>query len=170
MSCPRAMTAAAMLLFAAGGRAEGETFSRPEAIRWGASSAEIERALEGKCENGLTIRPIEPPFLPAVETAQVQADCDGFRFMGAPRWAEFVIGDDRLQMVWIMVEAEDREAIVAAMTEALGPPAGENAQYIAFPQGRTAWRFEPPEVLFYSEELDAWILPYFEPSAGAESD
>ncbi len=163
MTRSRSVAGAVAVLLTTSGWAVADTFHQPEPIRWGASTTEIERQLEGKCANGLVVRPIDPPFLPAVETAQVQVDCDGFEFMGAPRWAEFVIGDDRLQMVWIMVEKEDQEAIVAAMTAALGAPASENDKYIAYPQARTAWRFEPPEVLFYAEELDSGILPYFEP-------
>ncbi len=143
--------------------AAAETFAMPDLIRWGATTAELEQALAGKCANGLSTRPIEPPFLPVVESKQVQIDCDGFEFMGAPRWVEFVIGDDRLQMVWLMVEDEDQEMIVAAMTAAYGEPSGENAKYIAYAQKRAAWRFVPAEVLFYAEELDSWIEPSFAP-------
>ena len=152
-----------MAMWAVAAAATAETFAKPELIRWGASTAEIEAALEGKCKNGFIVRPIEPPFLPVVESNQVQVDCDGFEFMGAPRWVEFVIGDDRLQMVWLMVEDEDQERIVAAMTAAYGEPSGENAKYIAFAQERAAWRFVPAEVLFYAEELDSWIVPSFQP-------
>ena len=142
--------------------ANAETFARPDVINWGASSHEIESSLEGQCANGFINRPIEPPFLPQVEDKQVQIDCDGLSFFGAPRWTEFVIGDDRLQMTWVMVEAEDRDRIVAAMTSALGDPSHVTEDYIAFTQGRAAWRHEPPEVLFYGEELDAWVNSFFD--------
>ncbi len=116
----------------------------PAVIQWGASQAQMEKALANVCVNGFKTRPIDPPFLPYVETAQVQIDCDGFDFMGAPRWTEFVIGDDRLQMVWIMVEADEQETIVAALNEAYGAPSGRNGGYIAFAQNRAAWRHQPP--------------------------
>ena len=138
---------------------------KPQIIEWGASASEIETALVGSCENGLIKRPINPPFLPNVETHQVQIDCDGFDFLGTPRWAEFIIGDNRLQMVWIMAEAEDQEKIVTALTDAYGEPSGKNDLFIAFAQNRAAWRFEPPEVLFYAAELDDWIAPWLEDTA-----
>lgn len=135
---------------------------KPEIIRFGASAAEIEIALEGMCVKGFVNRPIAPPFLPVVESTQVQIDCDGFEFMGAPRWTEFVIGDDRLQMVWIMVTPEDEQAIVAALTKSYGEPSHRNSDYVAFTQANAAWRFEPAEVLFYAEELEGWLAPGFE--------
>lgn len=145
--------------------ASGDSF-KPEVIQWGASAAELEAALEGKCADGFVTRPIDPPFLPKVQDRQVQIDCDGFDFLGAPRWAEFVIGDDRLQVVWIMIETQDQAAVLAALTEAYGPPSGKNDDYVAFTQARAAWRSEPPEVLFYAPLLDAWVLPWFEVATG----
>lgn len=141
--------------------AQGEN-PMPDAVRWGASAAEIEAALEGKCANGFVTRPIEPPFLPAVEDRQVQIDCDGLDFLGAPRWAEFVIGDDRLQMLWIMLEAKDEATAFAALEAAYGAPAARNQDYVAFAGARAAWRFSPPEVLYYAPELDAWLGPQLE--------
>lgn len=135
---------------------------KPEIMRFGASAAEIEAGLQGKCANGFVNRPIDPPFLPVVTTKQVQIDCDGFDFLGAPRWTEFVIGDDRLQMVWIMVKPEDQQKIVAALTEAYGEPSHRNADYIVFTQANAAWRFKPAEVLFYDETLERWLAPDFE--------
>lgn len=142
--------------------AHAETFARPDVLKWGATADEIEASLEGRCANGFINRPIDPPFLPKVDDKQVQIDCDGLSFFGAPRWTEFVVGDDRLQMAWVMVEAEDRDAIVAAMTSALGDPSHITDDYIAFAQGRAAWRHEPPEVLFYGEELESWVKSFFD--------
>jgi len=92
----------------------------------------------------------------------VQIDCDGLDFLGAPRWAEFVIGDDRLQMVWVMVDADDKAKSVAALKEAYGAPSHETDMFIAFAQSDAAWREEPPEVLFYSEEIAPMMEAWFE--------
>lgn len=132
---------------------------RPKMIRWGASAAEMEAALEGKCEKGFVTRPIDPPFLPVVETIQVQIDCDGLEFLDGPRWAEFVIGDDRLQMVWIMIDKAEEEDAIAALETAYGPETSRNADFVAFLPARAAWRFEPTEVLYYAPELDDWLGP-----------
>ncbi len=136
---------------------------KPEVIRWGATTAELEAALQGKCAKGYKIRPIDPPFLEDIKDRQLQLDCDGFEFMGAPRWTEFVIGDGRLKMVWLMVKPEDQDAVVAAMTKAYGAPTSRNSTYVAFANARAAWRFKPAEILFYAPELDAYITPTFAP-------
>ena len=149
--------AAAGLLTAASAAAED---LKPDIMRWGASAAEMEAALEGKCANGFVNRPIDPPFLPDAQK-QVQIDCDGFEFLGSARWTEFVIGDDSLKMVWVMVAADDKDAAVAALTEAYGAPSSVNDDYVAFAQSFAAWRNEPPEVLFYAPELDEAFQAFF---------
>jgi hypothetical protein len=75
-----------------------EGFSRPAAVRWGASLDETRAALAGECRV-MTVRRIDPPFLDVVRDRQMQIDCEGLVFRGRPRHAEFVIGDDRLGMV-----------------------------------------------------------------------
>jgi hypothetical protein len=154
------LAAAAALTMA--GQGHAEAFAKPDVVRWGATTAELETALQGKCAKGFVVRPIKPPFLPVVKERQVQLDCNGFMFMGKPRWTEFVIGDDRLQMVWIMVDAAEQDAIVKAMAAAHGAPDRKNDKYVAFTHVRTAWRNKPPEVLFYAPELDGWARPWFD--------
>lgn len=138
-----------------------ESVEKPDVIVWGAGASDMETALDGLCENGMTTRKIDPPFLPNVQTEQLQIDCDGFEFFGAPRWTEFVIGDDRLQMVWIMVDREDEAAAIAAMKSAYGAPSHENDAFVAFAGERTAWRSEPPEFLFYTPELAEGMEAFF---------
>jgi len=135
---------------------------KPEIIKWGASAAEIEAALDGKCAKGFINRPIDPPFLPNKPAKQIQIDCDGLDFLGAPRWTEFVIGDDKLQMVWVMVDAKDREKAIAALKDQYGAPSHETGLFIAFAQSDAAWREEPPEVLFYSEEIAPMMEAWFD--------
>ena len=151
----------ALILLAVTSTATSAAELKPDVIQWGVSAEKIRAAVTGMCKKGALERPIVPPFLPDVKTGQVQVDCSGFPFLGAPRWTEFVVGDDRLQMVWIMVRAEDKDAAVAALTEAYGPPSSRNEKYIAFKQGRAAWRDKPPEILFYAPELDAWVEAWF---------
>ena len=152
---------AAILAILVSAPAKSDSFT-PQTIQFGTTAQDMEVVLAPLCVDGIKTRPIDPPFLPDVREQQLQIDCDGFAFQGAPRWAEFVIGDNTLKMVWIMLEPEDQDSVVAAMTDAFGPPSHNNDHYIAFTQARAAWRFEPAEVLFYSQELDSWILPWFE--------
>jgi hypothetical protein len=140
--------------------AAAETFRQPEVIRWGASTAQLQKQLAPLCAK-LVTRRIDPPFLPDVKTEQLQIDCGGFQYRGRGRHVEFVIRDDRLVMVWLMVEASESAAIIADMKAALGAPTGVNANYVAFEKQRTAWRHKPAEILFYAPELDADMKPDF---------
>jgi hypothetical protein len=139
----------------------GELFSRPAAILYGASVAETNAALEGKCTT-LRVRRIDPPFAPEVRHEQLQIDCDGFPFLGAPRWAEFVFRDDSLEMVWIMMSPTDQDRTLAAMAAAYGAPTHRNGDYVAFSAQGAAWRFQPAEVLFYSPALAGWTDDWFQ--------
>ncbi len=136
-----------------------EEVTKPEVIMFGSTLEAMTEALAGECES-MNLRPIDPPFLPDVEEIQQQIDCEGFDFLGEPRFAEFVVRDGILEMVWILVDADDQDRTIAAMREAYGADGMAAAGMIAFPEHRTAWRFEPPEVLFYSESL----APAFERS------
>ena len=147
-------------LFLSSGSAAAETFDRPEVIQWGASTAQLQQRLAPLCPK-LVTRKIDPPFLPDVKTQQLQIDCDGFQYRGLGRHVEFVIRDDRLVMVWLMVETSESAAIIRDMKSALGTPTGVNADYVAFEKQRTAWRHKPAEILFYAPELDADMRPDF---------
>jgi hypothetical protein len=151
--------ALALLVLPAAG---STTFVRPEVIRFGATAAELQAALSaGSACKTMKLRPIVPPFLPDTRKGQVQIDCDGFAFMGKPRWTEFVIGDDALEMVWILTTREEQETLRAAMIAAYGQPSHVNATYVAFTQARAALRLDKPEVLFYSERQAAQLLADF---------
>jgi hypothetical protein len=131
--------------------------AKPEVVTFGASVAAMQSALEPHCSSA-ELREFDPPRLPMAKESHSQIDCQGFEFLGEPRLAEFVFADDSLVLVWVLVDADDQDRTIAAMREHY---AGEGLTVegaIAFPEHRTAWRFEPPEVLFYSEA----VAPMFE--------
>jgi hypothetical protein len=130
----------------------GAGFAQPEVIRFGATTAEMQKALAPLCPK-LHTRKIDPPFLDDVKTEQLQIDCDGFEFRGRARHVEFVIRDDRLVMVWLMVDANEGPAIIRDMIQAYGQPTGRNDRYVAFEGSRAAWRHKPAEILFYGTEV-----------------
>lgn len=150
-----------LLLGACASTPAAERFSRPNEIRYGATVQETTAALDGKCTT-LRVRRIDPPFAPEVRREQLQIDCDGFPFLGAPRWAEFVFRDDSLEMVWIMLSPDDQDRTIAAMGAAYGTPTHRNADYVAFTAQGAAWRFQPAEVLFYSPAIGSWTLDWFQ--------
>ena len=135
---------------------------KPAVIRFGAELTEIEAALKPLCKK-LTTRRIDPPFriLRDIKYRQMQVDCDGFEFAGAPRWAEFVFADDLLEMVWIMTSAQDEKTLLERMIKENGAPDQQNQKFTAFTKGRMALRKDVPEVLFYSERLAPRVLPWF---------
>jgi hypothetical protein len=132
--------------------AASEAFQRPDVIRFGTSTAELQKTLVPLCPR-IRTRKIDPPFLDDVRLEQLQIDCDGFRFRGRPRHVEFVIRDDRLVMVWLMVDKDESAAMIAAMTRAYGRPTGRNEGYVAFERNGAAWRHEPAEILFYGADV-----------------
>jgi hypothetical protein len=136
-------------------------FAKPDAIRFGASVKQIESSLAGHCKTART-RQIDPPFLDNVKVRQMQIDCDGFRFQNRSRHAEFVFGDDRLKMVWIMTSPAEARSLEKAMTGAYGPPNHRNKQYVGFTTARAALRLDRAEVLFYAADAEGDVLPDIE--------
>lgn len=139
-----------------------ERIEKPQEIVYGASVEETKSRLEKRCDR-MNVRTFDPPKVPLAKISHSQIDCFGFDFMGEPRKAEFVFVDGKLQFTWVMVDADDQERIIAAMRKHYKADGLSNKAAIAFPEHRTAWRFEPPEVLFYSEE----VAPAFERMFGS---
>ena len=133
----------------------------PDVIHWGVPTAQMQAALNGRCEKMVT-RPIDPPFLDNTRK-QMQIDCEGFVFRGKPRHAEFVIGDDQLKMVWIMTGADEDAALRDAMVAEYGPPDRRNKNYDAFVAHRAALRLDRHEVLFYAANAAGDTEPDFAP-------
>jgi len=138
--------------------------AEPTLIQWGAGVEAMKARLAGQCEK-MTVRPIKPPFLTGVAN-QEQIDCESFRFFGGARHAEFVIGDDSLEMVWVMIDPTQYDAALKAMTSAYGPPTAHREDMTGWPGRRTALRSKPAEFLFYSPRQAAeWEQWYREPVA-----
>jgi hypothetical protein len=152
----------ALLALAWAGTAAAGPFTRPPEVVWGAGLEATSAALAGRC-SAMTVRRVDPPFLDVIHDRQMQIDCEGFLFQGRPRHAEFVIGDDRLGMVWIMTTPEEAPALLSAMTQAYGAPDRDNARYHAFTAHGAALRLDRAEVLFYSPERARDCEPDFKP-------
>jgi hypothetical protein len=143
----------------------GLSVGEPSAIQWGSGVEAMKARLTGQCEK-MTVRPIKPPFLTAVKDQQ-QIDCEGFNFFGRARHAEFVIGDDSLEMVWVMIDPGEYDAALKAMTAAYGASPARREDMIGWPANRTALRSKPAEFLFYSPRQAAeWEDWYRKPAAG----
>jgi hypothetical protein len=154
--------------------AQSADVTLPDLVEFGASLETMSERLADHCTEA-NIRTIDPPFMPDVQNIQQQLDCDGFDYMGEPRWAEFVFRDGILEMIWMMVDADDEDRIVAAMRTAYESEGiyfegdGEDTpRIIGFEDHNTAWRFEPPEVLFYSEAMAPALEASVQPQPASE--
>ncbi len=139
-----------------------DTF-RPSVVQFGNPLAESTKALQPLCAK-MNTRQMQRPFLvlrDIVKVRQMQIDCDGFRFGGAARWAEFVFADDSLAMVWILTEAVDETGLLGEMIKAYGEPTHRNEKFIAFAKHGAALRTDRPEVLFFAPILESHSLPWF---------
>ena len=134
----------------------------PAGVRFGASLAETQAAVTPVCPK-LEVRRIDPPFLDVIKDRQMQIDCDGLIFQGKPRHVEFVIGDDRLGMIWLMVSADETAPVIDALAKAYGPPQRVNARYSLFPGHRAAYRHDRSEILFYAAERAGDVAENFRP-------
>lgn len=135
----------------------GQTITEPPWLRWEANQSEVEALAARLCTRHRT-REISPPFLTNVRI-QTQVDCEGVEFWGGRRRAEFVIGDGRLEMVWILIEPAELGRAGAAMAAAYGPPTARREEISGHPAHRTALRGEPAEILFYSPRQAAeWTV------------
>lgn len=138
-----------------------DSFQRPTVIQFHATVAKMQSALKDLCVTMRTRR-IVPPFLEHVKSEQVQIDCDGFRFEGGLRHAEFVFRDDLLEMVWIMCSAQEDSMLKERMTKTYGVPRKRGARYLQYAAARVALRLDKHEVLFYSlsiaPEVETWFL------------
>jgi hypothetical protein len=140
--------------------ASAGAFGMPAVISFGSGVASTRAALERSCRPQ-RLRRIDPPFLDGVTREQMQIDCDGFAFQGAPRHAEFVFRDDALEMVWIMTTPSEDASLERAMTQAYGAPTQRNATYVVYAGARAALRLDKHEVLFYSQALEAEARDWF---------
>ncbi len=138
----------------------------PAGVHFGASLAETQVALKGACATA-PVRRIDPPFLDVIKDRQMQIDCEGLVFMGKPRHVEFVIGDDRLGMIWLMVTPGEEASVVDALAKTYGPPEGPNAKYWTFPGHEVAYRRDKAEILYYGAERAGDVTPDFEPAESA---
>ena len=134
----------------------------PAGVHFGASLAETQAAVTPICPK-LNVRRIDPPFLDVVKDRQMQIDCDGLMFQGKPRHVEFVIGDDRLGMIWLMVGADETPAVIDALAKAYGPAQRVNARYSTFPGHGAAYRHDRSEILFYAAERAGDVAEDFRP-------
>lgn len=99
-------------------------------------------------------RRIEPVTLLGGLSEQMQIDCFGLVVAGFPRKAEFVFGDGRLDLIWILTRNEEHARMRGHLTHLYGAPLEESDTYIIWPDGR-ALRTDVPEIMIASPDVAA---------------
>lgn len=99
-------------------------------------------------------RQITPTTLPGDPHRQVQSNCFGLDVAGFPRKAEFIFGDGRLDLVWILTGAEEHARLQSRLTHLYGAQTEELENYILWPSG-LALRKDVPEIMIASPEVAA---------------
>ena len=120
----------------------------------------MQAALAPLCETA-DLREFSPPRIPFARESQSQIDCEGFDYFGEKRLAEFVFADDELVLIWILVDADDKPAILAQMQQTYGEDGLAGEGFTAFIEHQTAWRDEPAEVLFYGDRAAPLFAAHF---------
>jgi len=101
--------------------ASGHSITKPENIIFGQDLAISKDSLATSCEK-IDVREIKPAQIPGVKNRQMQLDCHGFKMAGKKRLAEFVYKDDKLLLVWILVDSDELGRLEKAMIQAYGAP------------------------------------------------
>lgn len=125
--------------------------STPEAFEFGASVVQIEANLEGLCDTQ-NLREISPPQIPGSALHQ-QIDCQGFEYFGDKRLAELVFGDDKLLLVWVLVNEDELDAMDEVFSDRFGDPTFKSDTIALYENGFSAVRRDVPEALYYSPDI-----------------
>ncbi|WP_300529110.1 hypothetical protein [Maricaulis sp.] len=156
-----ALSAAALALTSAPTLAMAEPLDLPAAIEFGASPDALSSAFDDLCES-YQVHQLDPAELPIAQHSHIQVDCRGFAHAGANRLAEFVFADEALAFVWVLTEAEEEAAHLAALQQRFGTPTHDTAMFVAFADDNVALRRDIPEFLYYGEVIAPMYRGWFD--------
>lgn len=141
----------------------------PPQVRPGESIETLRAEIEAVCPV-VQVREIEPPSLPTEPQTQTQINCFGYETAGFERKIEYVFGDGRLVLAWILTGRGEGDRLEAAMDAAYGEPdfAGESFRF--YDGGAAALRFDKPEILFVERTLGAGYMAQLAAQASAGSE
>ena len=132
------------------------TFTAPVEARLGEALEVLAPEIEAACAFTLT-RELEPG-LPTQPTTQTQIDCFGYPVAGFPRKIEFVFGDGRLELVWILTGRGEEDRLRASLEADHGPAEALIPGFEFFDDRRVALRTDKPELMMASDAvLDAYF-------------
>ena len=123
---------------------------KPVIFELGNSFDTVKEKIINECEK-VTEKSIVPITAPLAKESQKQIDCFGFLYAGKKRKIELVFQDDQLDLIWILIPADEKEEIISKMNELYGAPSMVINYGTIYLQANAAFRNEPSEVLFASK-------------------
>jgi len=141
----------------------------PPQIRPGESIETLRAEIEAACPV-TQVREIDPPSLPTQPATQTQINCFGYETAGFERKIEYVFGDGRLVLAWILTGRGEADRLETAMDAAYGAPDFAGADFRFYDGGAAALRFDKPEILIVQRELGAGYMAQLAAQATAGSE
>ncbi len=85
--------------------------------------------------------------------AQYQINCFGVNYLGFPRKAEARFGDDKLNVVWILLGKAEEDRVRQALIKQYGPPIYTDDIWEVYNDWQVAQRKDKPEILLMTQEV-----------------
>ncbi|MDN3642925.1 hypothetical protein QWY87_09455 [Lutimonas halocynthiae] len=85
--------------------------------------------------------------------AQYQINCFGVNYLGFPRKAEARFGDDKLNVVWILLGKAEEDRVRQALIKQYGPPIFTDDTWEVYNNWQVAQRKDKPEILLMTQEI-----------------
>lgn len=126
---------------------------RPNVPDFYSSIETVELAMADKCET-IEVRELEF-LLDVTRVSQQQIDCTGFEYLGAKRFVELMFSDDELDLVIVLINPDEFEALSQKFRETHGEPTHDSAIGQFYYGDAVAIRTRPFEVVFASRRVRA---------------
>ena len=85
--------------------------------------------------------------------AQYQINCFGVNYLGFPRKAEARFGNDKLNVVWILLGKAEEDRVRQALIKQYGPAIFKDDVWEVFNNWQVALRKDKPEVLLMEQQI-----------------
>ena len=120
----------------------------PAFLKMGASFDELEAQLEAN--SSFTFKQELDGSDP---NAQYQINCFGVNYLGFPRKAEARFGDDKLNVVWILLGKGEEDRVRQALIKQYGPPIFKDDIWEVYNNWQVAQRKDKPEILLMEQQI-----------------
>jgi hypothetical protein len=120
----------------------------PAFLQMGASFDELEAPFEAN--SSFTFKEALDGSDP---NAQYQVNCFGVNYLGFPRKVEARFGDDKLNVVWILLGKAEEDRVRQALIKQYGPPIFTDDVWEVFNNWQVALRKDKPEILLMEQEI-----------------